>query len=168
MATQRLTLAQAIIKYLINQHVERDGHQNEFFGGTWGIFGHGNIGGVAQALQQYISDMPYYLSRNEQAMVHSAVAYAKMNRRMKAQACLSSIGPGATNMVTGAATATVNRVPVLCLAGDYFAERVQSPVCNNLSFHSLKISHQTILLNLSRNIGTEFNDRSKQSHHYPR
>ena len=134
MSTQRLTLAQAIIKYLINQHVERDGHQNEFFGGTWGIFGHGNIGGVAQALQQYSSDMPYYLSRNEQAMVHSAVAYAKMNRRMKAQACLSSIGPGATNMVTGAATATVNRVPVLCLAGDYFAERVQSPVLQQLEF----------------------------------
>lgn len=134
MTTQRLTLAQAIIKYLINQHVERDEHQNQFFGGTWGIFGHGNIGGVAQALQQYNSEMPYYLSRNEQAMVHSAVAYAKMNRRMKAQTCVSSIGPGATNMVTGAATATVNRVPVLCLAGDYFAERVQSPVLQQLEY----------------------------------
>ena len=128
MATIRLTLAQAIVRYLMHQHVERDGKSQAFFGGLWGIFGHGNIGGIAQAMQQYGPEFPYYLARNEQAMVHTAVAYTKLSVRMRAYACLSSIGPGATNMVTGAAAATVNRVPVLILVGDYFAERVQAPV----------------------------------------
>ncbi len=124
----RLTAGQALIKYLINQHVEQDGETERFFPGIWGIFGHGNIGGIAQAIQQYENDFPYYLSRNEQAMVHTSVAYAKMKNRRQAFACLSSIGPGAMNMVSGAATATVNRLPVLILAGDSFAERVQAPV----------------------------------------
>jgi 3D-(3,5/4)-trihydroxycyclohexane-1,2-dione acylhydrolase (decyclizing) len=132
MATVRLTTGQAIINYLAVQHVERDGVENPFFAGLWGIFGHGNIGGVAQAVQQAGRRFPYYLTRNEQAMVHAAVGYAKLRNRMGAFACLTSIGPGATNMVTGAASATINRVPVLLLAGDAFTERVQSPVLQQL------------------------------------
>jgi 3D-(3,5/4)-trihydroxycyclohexane-1,2-dione acylhydrolase (decyclizing) len=124
----RLTTAQAIVRYLTAQRVEFDGTVDRFFAGMWGIFGHGNIGGVAEALQEAGPQMPYYLGRNEQAMVHAAVAFAKMKNRRQAFACLSSIGPGATNMVTGAATATVNRLPVLLLSGDTFAERVQDPV----------------------------------------
>lgn len=131
-ATIRLTAGQALISYLANQSVEHDGEVHRFFAGTWGIFGHGNIGGIAQAIQQYEDDLPYYLSRNEQAMVHTAIAYAKMKNRTQAFACLSSIGPGATNMITGAATATVNRLPVLILAGDAFAERVQAPVLQQI------------------------------------
>lgn len=126
--TVRLTAGQALIRYLIAQHVEHDGETHPFFAGIWGIFGHGNIGGIAQAIQQYEDEFPYYLSRNEQAMVHTSIAYAKMKNRQQAFACLSSIGPGAMNMVSGAATATVNRLPVLLLAGDAFAERVQAPV----------------------------------------
>jgi 3D-(3,5/4)-trihydroxycyclohexane-1,2-dione acylhydrolase (decyclizing) len=132
--TVRLTAGQAIVNYLANQHVERDGTENQFFAGLWGIFGHGNIGGIAQAVQQHGSSFPYYLSRNEQAMVHAAVGYAKQTNRLRAFACLSSIGPGATNMVTGAASATINHVPVLLLAGDAFAERVQGPVLQQLEF----------------------------------
>ncbi len=113
MATTRLTAGQALIRFLIAQRVEHDGTEHPFFPGIWGIFGHGNIGGLAQAIQQYEAELPYYLARNEQAMVHAAVAYAKMSNRRQAFACLSSIGPGAANMVTGAATATVNRLPAL-------------------------------------------------------
>ena len=134
MATVRLTTGQAIVTYLASQHVERDGVETRFFAGLWGIFGHGNIGGIAQAVQQLGQEFPYYLSRNEQSMVHAAVGYAKLANRLQAFACLSSIGPGATNMVTGAASATINHVPVLLLAGDAFAERVQSPVLQQLEF----------------------------------
>ncbi len=127
----RLTAAQATIKFLKNQYVERDGVERPFFAGCFGIFGHGNVAGIGQALQQN-QDFPYYLSRNEQAMVHTAVAFAKMNNRLRAFACTSSIGPGATNMVTGAATAIVNRVPVLLLPGDIFARRNVAPVLQQL------------------------------------
>jgi 3D-(3,5/4)-trihydroxycyclohexane-1,2-dione acylhydrolase (decyclizing) len=141
MSTVRLTLGQAIVKFMMNQYVERDGEENAFFAGCWGIFGHGNIGGVAQALQQYGPEFRYYQTRNEQAMVHASIAYAKMKNRKQTFACLSSIGPGATNMVTGAATATVNRIPVLLLAGDVFAERVQAPVLQQIeSEHSQDFS----------------------------
>ena len=112
----------------MNQRAEFDGVSDPFFAGMWGIFGHGNIGGVAEALQEAGPSFPYYLGRNEQAMVHASVAFAKLKNRRQAFACLSSIGPGATNMVTGAATATVNRLPVLLLSGDTFAERLQDPV----------------------------------------
>jgi 3D-(3,5/4)-trihydroxycyclohexane-1,2-dione acylhydrolase (decyclizing) len=122
------------VGYLANQYVERDGVEHRFFAGLWGIFGHGNIGGIAQAIQQYGPDLPYFLGRNEQAMVHAAIGYAKLANRLGAFACLSSIGPGATNMVTGAASATINHVPVLLLAGDAFAERVQAPVLQQLEF----------------------------------
>ena len=131
MSTCRVTAAQAIIKFLKNQYVERDGVARPFFGGCFGIFGHGNVAGIGQALQQN-EDFPYYLSRNEQAMVHTAVAFSKMSNRLRTFVCTSSIGPGATNMVTGAATATVNRIPVLLLPGDIFARRNVAPVLQQL------------------------------------
>lgn len=126
-----MTAAQATIKFLKNQYVERDGVERPFFAGCFGIFGHGNVAGIGQALQQN-EDFPYYLSRNEQAMVHTAVAFSKMSNRLRAFACTSSIGPGATNMVTGAATATVNRIPVLLLPGDIFVRRNVAPVLQQL------------------------------------
>jgi 3D-(3,5/4)-trihydroxycyclohexane-1,2-dione acylhydrolase (decyclizing) len=131
MKTRRMTMAQALVAFLKNQHVRRDGQENAFFGGVWGIFGHGNVAGVAQGLQEN-KDLPYYLTRNEQAMVHTAAAYAKMSNRLRAFACTSSIGPGATNMVTGAATATINRLPVLLLPGDIFSRRNVAPVLQQL------------------------------------
>ncbi|NPV87480.1 MAG: 3D-(3,5/4)-trihydroxycyclohexane-1,2-dione acylhydrolase (decyclizing) [Anaerolineae bacterium] len=131
MKTIRLTMAQAVIRYLKNQYVERDGKQNQFFGGVWGIFGHGNVAGLGQALQQN-PDFRFYPSRNEQAQVHLAAAYAKMNNRLKAFACTSSIGPGATNMITGAAVATINHLPVLLMPGDIFARRNVAPVLQQL------------------------------------
>ncbi len=129
--TERLTLAQALIKFLIHQHVERDGLTQPFFAGCFGIFGHGNIGGIGQALQQF-PQLRYYQCRNEQSMVHTAVAYAKMKNRLQTLACTSSIGPGATNMITGAAVATINRLPVLLLPGDIFARRNVAPVLQQL------------------------------------
>jgi len=140
METRRLTTAQALITFLKNQHVERDGNERPFFAGVWGIFGHGNVAGIGQALQQN-QNFRYYLARNEQAMVHTATAYAKMNNRLAAFACTSSIGPGATNMITGAATATINRLPVLLLPGDIFARRNVAPVLQQLeSEHTQDIS----------------------------
>lgn len=131
MTTRRLTTAQALIAFLQNQFVERDGDELQFFAGVWGIFGHGNVAGVGQALQQTPS-FRYYPARNEQAMVHTATAYAKMSNRLRAFACTSSVGPGATNMITGAATATINRLPVLLLPGDVFARRNVAPVLQQL------------------------------------
>ena len=136
----RLTMAQAIIQFLINQYTERDGQQQPFFAGCFGIFGHGNVAGIGQALQQY-PEFRYYLSRNEQAMVHTAVAFAKMKNRLQTFACTSSIGPGATNMVTAAAGATINRLPVLLLPGDIFARRNVAPVLQQLeACHSQDVS----------------------------
>ncbi|GAB4451262.1 MAG: 3D-(3,5/4)-trihydroxycyclohexane-1,2-dione acylhydrolase (decyclizing) [Anaerolineae bacterium] len=129
--TQRLTTAQAIIAFLKNQYVERDGREVPFFAGVWGIFGHGNVAGIGQALQQN-PDFRYYQTRNEQAQVHTAIAFAKMHNRLRTFACTSSIGPGATNMITGAATATVNRIPVLLMPGDIFARRNVAPVLQQL------------------------------------
>jgi 3D-(3,5/4)-trihydroxycyclohexane-1,2-dione acylhydrolase (decyclizing) len=131
MPTQRLTMAQALLGFLKNQYVERDGVENRFFAGAWGIFGHGIIAGFGQALQQN-PDFPYYMCRNEQAAVHTATAFAKSRMRKSAFVCLSSIGPGATNMITGAATATINRIPVLLLPGDIFSRRNVSPVLQQL------------------------------------
>lgn len=140
MDTERLTMAQAIVRFLKNQYSERDGVEQPFFGGCFGIFGHGNVAGIGQALQQY-PDFRYYQTRNEQAMVHTAAAYAKHTNRMRTLACTSSIGPGASNMVTGAATATINRLPVLLLPGDIFARRNVAPVLQQLeSEHSQDIS----------------------------
>ena len=140
MKTRRLTMAQALVSFLKEQYVERDGRELPFFAGVWGIFGHGNVAGIGQALQQTLN-FRYYLTRNEQAMVHTATAFAKMNNRLRAFACTSSVGPGATNMITGAATATINRLPVLLLPGDIFARRNVAPVLQQLeSEHTQDIS----------------------------
>ncbi len=140
MSTVRMTMAQAVIAFLKQQIVERDGHSRPFFGGCFGIFGHGNVAGIGQALQEHL-DFRYYQSRNEQAMVHAAAAYAKLTNRLQTLACTTSIGPGATNMVTGAAVATINRLPVLLLPGDIFARRNVAPVLQQLeSEHSQDIS----------------------------
>jgi 3D-(3,5/4)-trihydroxycyclohexane-1,2-dione acylhydrolase (decyclizing) len=134
--TVRVTVAQATIKFLAAQYAERDGERNRFFAGCFGIFGHGNVAGLGQALlQEELRDpktLPYVLGRNEQAMVHSAVGYARMKDRLQTWAVTSSVGPGATNMVTGAALATINRLPVLLLPGDTFATRVSTPVLQEL------------------------------------
>ena len=129
----RLTMAQALVRFLSAQFSERDGRQQRFFAGMFGIFGHGNVAGVGQALDQYGAGvMRYYQCRNEQAMVHTAAAFAKMSNRLRTLACTTSIGPGATNMVTGAAGATINRLPVLLLPGDIFANRAPAPVLQQL------------------------------------
>ncbi len=139
--TIRLTMSQALVKYLANQYVARDGSENRFFAGVWGIFGHGNVAGVGQALEQYAPELRYYQCRNEQAQVLTSVAYAKHRNRLATFACASSIGPGASNMITGAAVATVNRIPVLILPGDIFAERIQAPVLQQVeSEHSQDFS----------------------------
>jgi 3D-(3,5/4)-trihydroxycyclohexane-1,2-dione acylhydrolase (decyclizing) len=127
----RLTMAQAVVSFLKNQYTERDAKQHRFFEGCLGIFGHGNVAGIGQALEQD-PGLPYYLFRNEQAMVHTAAAFAKTSFRMRTLACTTSIGPGATNMLTGAAAATINRVPVLLLPGDIFARRNVAPVLQQL------------------------------------
>lgn len=131
METVRLTVGQATIAFLKNQFVERDGVENRFFAGCFGIFGHGNVAGIGQALQQN-PDFRYYQTRNEQSMVHTAAAYAKMKNRLSTFVCTSSIGPGATNMITGAAAATINRLPVLLIPGDIFARRNVAPVLQQL------------------------------------
>ena len=137
----RLTAAQALIRFLSVQHTERDGRRQRFFAGVFGIFGHGNVAGIGQALDQMRDRLRYYQCRNEQAMVHTAAAFAKRTNRLRTFACTTSIGPGATNMVTGAAGATINRLPVLLLPGDVFANRVPAPVLQQLeSAHTQDVS----------------------------
>jgi len=131
MKTKKITVGQATIEFLKNQYVERDGVEQPFFAGCLGIFGHGNVAGIGQGLMQH-PDFKYIMTRNEQASVFIAIAYAKMKNRMGAFVCTSSIGPGATNMVTGAACATINRLPVLILPGDIFARRNVAPVLQQL------------------------------------
>src|SRR5216683_2988720 len=125
-------MAQALVRFLAVQHAERDGAQHRFFEGCFGIFGHGNVTGVGQALADEPGLLTYYQARNEQGMVHAAAGFARMRNRLATLACTSSIGPGATNMVTGAAVATVNRLPVLLLPGDVFASRRPDPVLQQL------------------------------------
>src|SRR5581483_7322738 len=132
MTTVRLTAAQALVRFLAAQHVERDGVERRFFGGCFGIFGHGNVAGIGEALYENPELLTYYQARNEQAMVHTAVGYARQLNRLGALVCTTSIGPGATNMVTGAALATVNRLPVLLVPGDVFASRRPDPVLQQL------------------------------------
>ena len=131
MKTQRKTAGQALVEFLKNQYVERDGVEMPFFAGCLGIFGHGIVAGVGQGLMQN-TDFRYIMTRNEQSSVHIAMAYAKMKNRMGTFACISSIGPGATNMITGAACATINRLPVLIIPGDIFAKRNVAPVLQQL------------------------------------
>jgi 3D-(3,5/4)-trihydroxycyclohexane-1,2-dione acylhydrolase (decyclizing) len=125
-------MAQALLRFLAGQHVERDGGARPFFGGCFGIFGHGNVAGLGQALHQDPELLPFFMARNEQSMVHTAAGYARMENRLGALVCTSSVGPGATNMVTGAALATINRLPVLLLPGDVFASRAPDPVLQQL------------------------------------
>ncbi|MFH9820408.1 3D-(3,5/4)-trihydroxycyclohexane-1,2-dione acylhydrolase (decyclizing) [Streptomyces sp. NPDC017230] len=142
-ATRRLTTAQALVRFLAAQYTERDGVRRRLITGTWGIFGHGNVAGLGQALVEYATVpsggaspappvMPYHQGRSEQAMVHAAVGHARQLNRLSAQAVTTSIGPGATNLVTGAALATVNRLPVLLLPGDYFASHAADPLLQQL------------------------------------
>jgi len=132
----RLTVAQALVRFLASQYSERDGVRQRLIPGCFGIFGHGNVAGVAQALLQAHAtgeaDLRYYMARNEQAMVHASVGFARMRNRLQAFACTASIGPGSTNMVTGAALATINRIPVLLLPSDFFATRAANPVLQEL------------------------------------
>lgn len=134
MNTQRLTVAQAIVQFLANQYSQRDGKQARVIPGFWAIFGHGNVAGLGQALEQMGEDlrMPTYRPQNEQAMVHLAAAYAKHTNRMSTYACTASIGPGSTNMLTAAAGATINRLPVLLFPSDYFGNRIPDPVLQQL------------------------------------
>ena len=132
MKSVRLTMGQALLRFLAAQQVERDGVTQRFFGGCFGIFGHGNVAGLGQALQERPDLLTFIPVRNEQAMVHAATGYARMRNRLSAMACTSSVGPGATNMVTGAACATINRLPVLLLPGDVFASRRPDPVLQQL------------------------------------
>ncbi|MGW2056655.1 3D-(3,5/4)-trihydroxycyclohexane-1,2-dione acylhydrolase (decyclizing) [Streptomyces sp. NPDC001840] len=136
MSTRRLTVAQALITFLTRQYSERDGRRQRLVNATWGIFGHGNVAGIGQALVQSSDDMRYLQGRNEQAMVHAAVGYARQSNRLSAHAVTTSIGPGATNLVTGAALATINRLPVLLLPGDTFATRPADPVLQQLEVPS--------------------------------
>jgi len=136
MSTIRLTVAQATVRFLVRQWTERDGAEQRLIEGCFGIFGHGNVAGVGQALLELETEdpraLPYYLARNEQGMVHASAAFARMRNRMTTLACTASIGPGSSNMVTGAALATINRLPVLLLPSDIFATRVASPVLQEL------------------------------------
>jgi 3D-(3,5/4)-trihydroxycyclohexane-1,2-dione acylhydrolase (decyclizing) len=126
----RLTTGQALVRFMARQFVERDGRENRFIEGIWAIFGHGNVAGLGQGIVEFsqAEGLRFYRPQNEQAMVHTAAAFAKHRNRLATFACTTSIGPGATNMVTGAAGATVNRIPVLLLPSDYFANRVPDPV----------------------------------------
>ena len=133
---ERLTVGQAVVKYLAAQYSELDGTRRRLIPAMFGIFGHGNVCGLGQALEQSGGALPYYQTRNEQSMVHTAAGFARATRRTQTLACTSSIGPGATNMVTGAATATINRMPVLLLASDYYATRRQGPVLQQLEHPS--------------------------------
>ena len=147
----RLTVAQATIRFLGNQFVEHDGVRTKFFAGAFGIFGHGNVAGLGQALLQdevtalesgSEPSLRYVLGRNEQAMVHSAVAYARQKDRLQTWAVTASVGPGSTNMLTGAALATINRLPVLLLPADTFATRASSPVLQELELPSSRRRHR--------------------------
>ena len=148
MKSIRLTVAQAVIKYLNQQYVEREGKENKFFAGCFGILGHGNVAGMGQAIQQQ-NDLKYYQCRNEQSMVHTAAAYAKMKNRLSTFICTTSIGPGATNMITAAAGATINRLPVLLIPSDIFGKRNVAPVLQQLE----SANSQDIPISISR-----FND----------
>jgi 3D-(3,5/4)-trihydroxycyclohexane-1,2-dione acylhydrolase (decyclizing) len=137
----RLTVAQAMVRFLAVQEVARDGDRSRFFAGCFGIFGHGNVAGIGQALHQYRELLPFHPARNEQAMVHIAAGFARQRNRLGTFACTTSVGPGATNMVTGAALATINRLPVLLLPGDTFATRGPHPVLQQLEVpHDASVS----------------------------
>src|SRR5580692_6326109 len=141
MATIRLTMAQALVRYVAAQQTECDGQTVPLFGGVWAIFGHGNVAGIGEALAAHRADLPTYRAHNEQAMALAAIGYAKAMRRRRMMACTTSIGPGATNMVTAAAVAHLDRLPVLFLPGDVFAGRRPDPVLQQVeSFSDATVS----------------------------
>jgi 3D-(3,5/4)-trihydroxycyclohexane-1,2-dione acylhydrolase (decyclizing) len=147
----RLTVAQALVRFLAVQDVERDSQRSRFFAGCYGIFGHGNVAGIGQALHQYRDALPFFPARNEQGMVHIAAGYARQRNRLGTFACTTSVGPGATNLVTGAALATINRLPVLLLPGDTFATRTPHPVLQMLEVpHDATVSVNDCLRPVSR------------------
>ncbi|MEU9341598.1 3D-(3,5/4)-trihydroxycyclohexane-1,2-dione acylhydrolase (decyclizing) [Streptomyces sp. NPDC048278] len=149
--TIRLTVAQALVRFLAVQFTERDGERRRLIGATWGIFGHGNVAGLGQALLEHGDEMPFHQGRNEQAMVHAAVGYARQSNRLATHAVTTSIGPGATNLVTGAALATVNHLPVLLLPGDVFATRPADPVLQQLEVpHAADVSVNDTLRPVSK------------------
>ncbi|MEU2423237.1 3D-(3,5/4)-trihydroxycyclohexane-1,2-dione acylhydrolase (decyclizing) [Streptomyces sp. NPDC007851] len=149
--TIRLTVAQALVRFLAVQFTERDGERRRLIGATWGIFGHGNVAGLGQALLEHADEMPYHQGRNEQAMVHAAVGYARQSNRLATHAVTTSIGPGATNLVTGAALATINHLPVLLLPGDVFAARPADPVLQQLEVpHAADVSVNDTLRPVSK------------------
>jgi 3D-(3,5/4)-trihydroxycyclohexane-1,2-dione acylhydrolase (decyclizing) len=151
MTTRRLTVAQALVLFLANQHTERDGARQRLVEGCWGIFGHGNVAGIGQALLESGDRMPYLQGRNEQSMVHAAVGFARQRNRMSTYAVTTSIGPGATNLVTGAALAAINHLPVLLLPGDVFATRPADPVLQQLEVpHARDVSVNDCLRPVSR------------------
>lgn len=151
MTTRRLTVAQALVLFLAHQHTERDGARQRLVEGCWGIFGHGNVAGIGQALLESGDRMPYLQGRNEQSMVHAAVGFARQRNRMSTYAVTTSIGPGATNLVTGAALATINHLPVLLLPGDVFATRPADPVLQQLEVpHARDVSVNDCLRPVSR------------------
>ena len=129
---ERLTLSQAVVKFLQVQYSEYDGEERRFIRGIWGIFGHGNVSGISQALVEYGQDLPYHQPTNEQSMVHASTGFARAMRRKATMACTTSIGPGATNMITGAATATICRIPVLLFPSDYYASRYGGVVLQDI------------------------------------
>jgi 3D-(3,5/4)-trihydroxycyclohexane-1,2-dione acylhydrolase (decyclizing) len=136
MSTIRLTMAQAVARFLAAQKTEIDGQILPLFAGVWAIFGHGNVAGMGEALHSVRDRLPTYRAHNEQGMAHAAIAFAKASRRRRMMACTTSIGPGATNMVTAAAVAHVNRLPVLLLPGDVFANRIPDPVLQQIESFS--------------------------------
>ncbi|EKN45785.1 MULTISPECIES: 3D-(3,5/4)-trihydroxycyclohexane-1,2-dione acylhydrolase (decyclizing) [Pseudomonas syringae group] len=141
MSTTRLTMAQALVKFLDNQYVEIDGVQSKFVAGIFTIFGHGNVLGLGQALEQDSGELVVHQGRNEQGMCHAAIGFAKQHLRRRIYACTSSVGPGAANMITAAATASANRIPLLLLPGDVYASRQPDPVLQQIEqFHDLSIS----------------------------
>src|SRR5947209_6718307 len=155
MNNSRMTMAQALVRFLAAQHVQRDGVRSPFIAGCFGILGHGTVAGLGQAFQQHADVLPFIQGRNEQAMAHTAIGYARQRNRLATYACTSSIGPGATNMVTAAALATINRLPVLLLPSDTFARRAPHPV-----LQQLEMPHdQTVSVNDSFRPVSRFFDR---------
>ena len=151
MSTTRLTMAQALVKFLDNQYVEVDGVQSKFIAGVFTIFGHGNVLGLGQALEQDSGDLVVHQGRNEQGMAHAAIGFAKQHLRRKIYACTASVGPGAANMLTAAATATANRIPLLLLPGDVYASRQPDPVLQQIEqFHDLSISTNDAFRSVSK------------------
>src|SRR6201988_2921398 len=147
----KLTMAQALVRWMIAQKVELDGQEVPLFGGVWAIFGHGNVAGLGEALYRHRDVLPTYRAHNEQAMAHAAIAYATAHFRRRMMVCTTSIGPGATNLITAAATAHVNRLPVLFLPGDIFVSRAPDPVLQQVEdFHDGTVSAKDCFRPVSR------------------